>query len=117
MTLLSRLIDWATPDDEANEEYQEFRRRREWERDVWDSAVKHWLLHSGLAPVMIEQTRQDYGSLEGVEEWPPEQMEHYAQMEFDERRDDHARIKEYVNQSKEERTGTLERKVDELGGR
>lgn len=97
MSLIERILGSSEPTD-TEREYREFKQRREWERDVFDTAVKEWVLQSGLAPIMLEQTRAEYGSLDGIEEWPPAQHGHYESIEFDPRREDHREILEYVRE-------------------
>ena len=81
---------------ETEKEFEEFSQKRKWEREVFDSAVKEWVLKSGLAPIMIEQTRGEYGTLDGIEKWPPKQHEHYLTIEFDERNPQHREILDHI---------------------
>ena len=92
--MLDKLLGNKETDTER--QLRELRQQRKWEREVFETAMREWLLHSGLAPVMIEQTREKFGDLEGIEQWPPEQHEHYMTVDFDPRREDHNEIKRFV---------------------
>ena len=79
------------------EEFEEYTHKRKWERGVVKSAMDDWMIQSGLAELFFKQTEEDYGSLGGIEQWPPKQHQHYLTTDFDPRREDHQEIKDFVN--------------------
>lgn len=86
---------------QVGDELQSFMDQRKWEREVFDSLLKQWLMHSGLGEIMMEQM-EDYLHQCGLEEWP-EQFDHYN-VRFDpDSIPEHREIKEYVNSKSSEK--------------
>lgn len=85
---------------ESEREVEEFQDRRKHERIVFESALKEWLLKSGLADVMMKQMAP-YAEQCGIEPWP-NQFNHYTRIDFDPRRQDHREIAERIEHAYDE---------------
>lgn len=94
MGLIETLFGPSEPSG-TERELEQFMRKRQYERDVVESAAMEWILQSGLGPLFFRQT-EDYAQQAGVERWPPGQHEYLNQDHFDPRREDHREIAEYI---------------------
>lgn len=79
---------------ETEKELEEFQRRRQHEREVFEYALKDWIRKSGLAEVMMDQM-EHYAERYDIEPWP-DQFNHYKHVDFDPRRPDHREIAERI---------------------
>lgn len=86
---------FRTEKTETEKEIEEFCERRKYERDVFDAALKQWAMESGLGEVILRQT-EDLARQRGLDGWS-DQFDHYRTVEFDERRPEHAEIKEHID--------------------
>lgn len=80
---------------ETEREVEEFTARRKREREVFDAALREWLLLSGLGPIMLKQT-EDYARKAGLDGWP-EQFDRFRR-EFDPRNPQHVEILDYIRE-------------------
>lgn len=85
---------------ETERELREFCEQRKYERDVFESALKNWLLGSGLGDIMMDQT-EGFARQAGLDGWP-DHLNMYRDVEFDARRSDHRDITERLIQIHEE---------------
>lgn len=86
---------------ETEKELREFTNQRQYEREVFNSALRNWLLKSGLGPIMMEQM-EEFAHQAGLDGWP-EQFEMYDR-DFTPRNPQHKEILDHIHDRVDEVT-------------
>lgn len=97
MKIINKLLNslFNSEKTKKQRELEQFLAERKHERNVFEAALKQWVLQSGLGPVILDQTEQ-YAIDCGLQDGWGEQLEMYDRDRFDLRNPKHKAIYEYV---------------------